>query len=355
MLRKLPNFSKYNLIIFCVIVAVFGGLFLRYRTEFYKELEHIRNSGDSLYGVLNQLKASNRARKENKAYELIFVGDIMLSRSVGKMIEKRKNDARYPFALIAEELLKADMVFGNLEGPISNRGANQGSIYSFRAKPRVVEGLQFAGFDILSLANNHIWDWGRDALTDTREILESNGIKGIGAGKNEEKANEHHIFDLKGTKIAFLAYTNLYPRRLEARGENPGISTFETEKVHNVIQRLKSEGIHLVIISFHWGNEYQNHSDGNQQKIARDLIDAGADLIVGHHPHVVQEIERYKSGVIIYSLGNFIFDQDFSKETMEGLMVKATIQKKKIVHIEPITIRISDTFQPYSVTTPIDL
>ena len=282
-------------------------------------------------------------------YTLVFVGDAMLSRGVDYMVQKYgAGDFRYPFLKIADELQKVDFLFGNLEGPISERGADQGSIYSFRANPKVVAGLQFVGFDAMSVANNHIFDWGRDALVDTLSVLAINGIKPVGAGRNYADANTPVRFVLHDTRFTLFSYTNLYPKSLEATADRPGISSFDLERAKERIRAVRSEA-DIVIVSFHWGEEYQTHSNALQQKIARTLIDAGADLIVGHHPHVVQEIEQYKGGWIMYSLGNFVFDQNFSDDTRKGLMAKVTVRDKKIERLEPIEIKFTNTFQPYIV------
>lgn len=296
---------------------------------------------------------------ERRDYTLLFVGDIMLSRGVDYMVKKYGGgDYRYPFLNIADEFKKADFLFGNLEGPISERGANQGSIYSFRAEPKAVEGLMFAGFDVMSLANNHILDWGRDALADTASILAINGVKPVGAGRNYEEANKpvRFAYSLKDrpyralgdTRFAVLAYTNLMPQSMEATADHPGLSSFSIEKATEAIRAAKLNA-DIVIILFHWGDEYQIHSNELQQKIGRAMIDVGVDLVVGHHPHVVQEIEQYENGWIIYSLGNFVFDQNFSDDTRRGLMAKVTVRDKKIERVEPIEIKFTKTFQPYVV------
>lgn len=283
--------------------------------------------------------------KEEEPIKIIFVGDIMLSRSVGREMEKR-DDYLYPFRSVAEEIQKADLAFGNLEGPISARGNNQGSIYSFRADPKTVDGLTFAGFDVMSLANNHIWDWGRLALEDTFTILREKGIDAVGAGRNEAEANAPVIREVNGTKIAFLAYTNLYLKSLQARSSSTGISNSEKENIIAQIRKLNNE-VDVIIVSFHWGDEYQTMVNPAQRELAQAFVGAGADLVVGHHPHVIQEVEKYGEGWIAYSLGNFVFDQSFSQETMKGLAVIATIKDKRIVDLEEKQVMISNTFQPH--------
>ncbi len=292
--------------------------------------------------VQNELMAIKNSKKET----LLFVGDIMLSRAVASRINSiGKGDPRFPFLESANFLHSADLTFGNLEGPISSRGKNQGSIYSFRDDPDVVEGLKFAGFDVLSTANNHIFDWGREALMDTDTLLRAGGITPIGTGRNYDEANSPAIFDLSGTKIAFLAYTNLYPKTLEADATNPGISDFDTEHIKKAIEEARKRA-DIVIVSFHWGIEYRKTATEEQQKLAHEFIDAGADLVIGHHPHVPEEIEKYKGGWVAYSLGNFIFDQNFSKETMGGIAIRAVVENKKIISFNPISISINSNFQP---------
>ncbi len=286
---------------------------------------------------------------ERKELDLIFAGDIMFDRGVKTQILKVK-DFNYPFLATVDFLNSADITFANLEGPISERGKNQGSIYSFRFDPQVVDALQFAGFDILSVANNHIFDYGEEGLVDTVQILRNKGIYSIGAGENYEIANGATIFERENIKIAYLAYTDLYPRGLMAQDNRPGVSDSDLEKIKQRIKELKSQ-VDLVMVSWHWGVEYQLKSNENQKKVAHELIEAGADLIIGHHPHVAQEIEKYKQGWIIYSLGNFVFDQNFSKETMEGLLVKIKIKGGKIQDPESFKVKIDSTFQPSILKT----
>lgn len=322
-----------------LVYGVFSFAGIYYATK-EKEIEV------SLQANLSEIKTKESeaiSKGNNREGNLIFVGDIMLSRSVGAKI-KKSGDNRFPFLKIADELKSADLTFGNLEGPISDKGANQGSIYSFRADPKAIEGLKYAGFDVLSIANNHIFDWGQKALVDTINRLEAENIFAVGAGKNYAEANEPKIINLDGTKIAFLAYTNLYPKTLEA-DNTPGISHFEFESVKNYIQKAKKSA-DLVVISFHWGEEYKLESNSEQKNIAHELIDAGVDLIIGHHPHVTEEVENYKNGTIAYSLGNFVFDQSFSTSTMEGLMLKVKIRQGKIFEVLPVKIKINSDFQP---------
>lgn len=275
---------------------------------------------------------------------LLFVGDIMLSRDVTRQINQHR-DAVFPFRYIASTTRSADFTFGNLESSISNKGENQGSIYSFRANPSVIEGLLYAGFDTLSLANNHSFDWGREALADTVARLSNSGISVVGAGRNEEEANAPRIVNVKDAKIALIAFTNLYPKSFEAERIHAGVSKFNEAEIVQKIKTLHNSA-DIVVVSMHWGDEYELHANELQKKLGKEFIDAGADIVVGHHPHVVQELEKYKNGWIAYSLGNFIFDQNFSEETRIGAMLEVNIKNKQIENVRERMIRISDEYQP---------
>ncbi|MBI2642004.1 MAG: CapA family protein, partial [Candidatus Wildermuthbacteria bacterium] len=151
---------------------------------------------------------TQRQETDEEQITLLFVGDIMLDRGVEYYIEKNGSDWRFPFLNIADFLKKADLVFANLESVISDKGEKQGSIYSFRADPQALEGLVFAGFDVLSVTNNHSLDYGMDALLDSISRVEGAGIATLGAGTNKEAAQKLFIKEIQGTKIGMLAYTN---------------------------------------------------------------------------------------------------------------------------------------------------
>jgi len=289
---------------------------------------------------------------------LMFVGDIMLDRGVEYMVQKYGNDDwNFPFLKIVDFLKSSDILFGNLEGLISDKGAKVGSIYSFRAEPGAIDGLLFAGFDMVSVANNHIFDYGREAMEDNFNRLKSAGINYVGGGFNEKEAHSSIIKNIKGTKIAFLAYNGVGLKYWFATKDKSGINWLEEEQLVKDIKAAK-EIADLVIVSMHFGDEYQFQSNNEQKKFARLAVDSGADLVFGHHPHVAQEIEKYtpmdisregskyKEGYIAYSLGNFIFDQNFSEETMQGMLLEVLIEDEKIKKITPFEIKINKYFQP---------
>lgn len=284
---------------------------------------------------------------ENKSAALLFAGDIMLNRRIEMMMRANANP-RFPFLKIADVLKAADLAFANLEGPISDQGQKVGSIYSFRASPETLEGLIFAGFDVLSLANNHAFDYGREALEDTFLRLRGAGIDYVGAGFNAKEAFGPIIKEVNGLKIGYLAYTNLGPKTWRAGLNSAGLAwvnenSFDELKKNISLARAQTD---ILIVSLHAGEEYIEEPSWFQTDFARLAIDAGADLVIGHHPHVVQKNEEYNGGYIFYSLGNFVFDQSFSEKTMQGLLVKVLVENGKIKEVLPQKIIINPDFQP---------
>jgi len=316
-----------------ILIAVIGFIVLSFIIE---------NQESQLASLVNP--------KKDSGVVFYAVGDIMLDRGVEYKIQKEgKGDYKFPFLKITAELKKADILFGNLEGPISNKGKKVGSIYSFRMNPKAIEGLKYAGFDILSLANNHMFDYQRVAFEDTMRILEENGIDYLGAGFNKEEALSLKIKEIKNTKIGFLAYTNLGPETWRATEKNSGIAWINKKDIEEAKKDIEvaKQKVDVLIVSLHSGEEYSTSSTPFQISFSKVCIDAGADLVVGHHPHVIQKVEKYKDGWIAYSLGNFIFDQGFSEETMEGLLLEVIIEDNKIKELNPKEIKISKSFQPY--------
>lgn len=294
--------------------------------------------------VLQKFSTESSRVATNDQGTMVFVGDIMLSRGIGTIMEKQEL-WNFPFEHVKEYLNKADLVFGNLEGPISGRGKHQGSIYSFNASPYAVAGLIDGNIGVLSLANNHIFDYGSQAFLDTLALLDSSGIQPVGAGVNYEEAHYPVIRKVKNTRVAFLAYTNLLPRSLGTKDSIPAISYLDEEIMKRDIEEAKKRA-DIVVVSFHWGDEYETKHNRMQERIAHAAIDVGATLIIGHHPHVVQEVEEYGGGYIAYSLGNFIFDQNFSPDTSKGLLLEVKIDNKKISGIRTLGVSFNALFQP---------
>ncbi|OGZ54193.1 MAG: hypothetical protein A3H64_00070 [Candidatus Ryanbacteria bacterium RIFCSPLOWO2_02_FULL_45_11c] len=282
---------------------------------------------------------------------MLFTGDIMMNRDVEKVIRNQgKNDWTFPFLYTRDVLADADITFGNLEGPISDKGANVGSEYSFRMDPQVAGALTGAGFDVVSLANNHMGDWGREAFEDTMRRLQRAGIAYAGGGWNEKESLEPAVFDVRGKRIGFLAFSDVGPQWMQSKEALSGIAAIPAGSAGKAyVEKVVFESarkVDILIVSFHFGEEYENAPNARQRELARLAIDVGARVVIGHHPHVVESIEEYRGGVIAYSLGNFIFDQNFSAETMEGLMLKIEFDGDNLAAVIPIPVRMNEYYQP---------
>lgn len=328
------------------LTAGYGGLFY-YARELRVARDMQSASAIQAARVLVQYDATLAKQEREASSTILFTGDVMLSRGVRGMIA-RHNSTAFPFSLIASSTRAPDFLIGNLEGSISARGEDWGNPISFRANPNVVDGLLFAGFDVLSLANNHIMDWGREALSDTVATLESAGIGTVGAGRNEAEANEPLIVNAKGGRVALLSYTSLFPQSFEAKSNTPGTSHFDAQGIADAIRAAKADA-DIVVVLTHWGEEYRAHSTVVQREMGHALIDAGANLVVGTHPHVTEEVEQYNNGWIAYSLGNFVFDQNFSEETNKGEMLEVHVAHKAIDSVRTRPIFINSNFQPEEV------
>ncbi|HAE36363.1 MAG: Poly-gamma-glutamate synthetase complex A [Candidatus Nomurabacteria bacterium GW2011_GWF2_35_66] len=285
-----------------------------------------------------------------KEVTLLFVGDIMLTRGVGTSV---KNNFGGDFNKLFEnipEIKKADILFGNLEGPVSDIGNNVGSKYSFRMDPSILPTIKNAGFDIVSFANNHVGDWNVNAFKDTLLRFEVSEIPQIGAGINKVDAETPVIIEKNGIKFGFLGFSDVGPAWMEAKEGKAGILLASDPRLPEIIQNAKLES-DVLIISIHWGDEYKTTHNAHQESLAKIIIDNGADMIIGHHPHVIQDIGEYKGKTIVYSLGNFIFDQYFSKNTMRGMAFEAKFEDGILKNTESKIITLNKKYQPEGIFT----
>jgi len=336
--------KKFLIFIILTEIIVFTGSSL----FFYKETNLIFNRAKASL-VYSQILKDMPSDVPSKV-SIFAVGDIMLDRGVEYKIKKEgENDFKFPFFKIADDLKKADLLIGNLEGPISDRGEKIGSIYSFRMNPEAIKGLKYAGFDVLSLANNHALDYGRIALQDTMNLLKDNGINYIGAGFDKKEVFSVKIKEVKGIKIGFLAFTDFGSKFWKPGTNTSGVAFFSSEDFEKIKKEVSEakKNADILIVSLHSGTEYAKKPTNFQKEFSKACIDAGADLILGHHPHVTQPVEQYKNGWIAYSLGNFIFDQSFSAETMQGILLDIEIVDGIIKEVNPKEVEISKNFQPY--------
>lgn len=278
---------------------------------------------------------------------LIFAGDIMLDDGPGRLIAQG-GDPLQPFA---DVLQAADYRIGNLECPVAESGTPlDNKIYSFRAKPGALPVLH-RRFDAVALANNHSGDYGHDAFLDTMQHLDNAGIAHFGGGRNLAEAHRPLWIERKGLKIAVLAYNEFKPRSFEAGANWPGIAWSEDDQVISDIRSAKAAGADLVIPFMHWGWEREADPSQRQKTLARRMIDEGASLVVGGHPHVTQGAEIYQGKPIVYSLGNFVFDGfEDTPAAKRGWLLRLKLDKNGVVFWDTLAAQIDDEGTPYPVS-----
>jgi poly-gamma-glutamate capsule biosynthesis protein CapA/YwtB (metallophosphatase superfamily) len=232
-----------------------------------------------------------------------FAGDCLLG---AHYEEAASNDPGMAFE--GFDLFKtADVAVVNLENPITTRGTKIKKPFNFRMHPRFVSVLTHAGIGVVSIANNHVFDYGEQGLLDTFSYLDSAHIRYVGAGRTRSDAHRPYFFSRGGRDVAILGYYGGAEARVATNSES-GVAQRKLSAIIQDVRLLRraDPGIYTVVI-LHWGTEKADTPDPGQQAFARALIDGGVDAVIGHHPHVLQGIERYHSGVIVYSLGNFLF------------------------------------------------
>ena len=241
----------------------------------------------------------------------------------------------------------ADIVFANLEAPFGEGGEAYPKQYSFQVDPQLIKVISAGHINVVSIANNHIMDFGIESLQTTMKLLENNNIFFAGAGMELEEARKAAKFSIKGQKIAFVAYSLTFPEEFWATDTSAGTCFPYHTFVYDDIKKLDADS-DIVIVSCHWGQESMETPKDYQIELAHKLIDAGADLILGHHPHVIQGIEYYKGKLIAYSLGNFIFGS-YSKKAKESILLKLSYSNGQITKTEIVPINVFNEeveFQP---------
>ena len=271
---------------------------------------------------------------------LLVVGDIMLGRGVAV-----PQAPVSPLRLFADRIRSADLAVGNLESTLSDDGPPlQPGDDSFAAPPGTLAGLERLGFDAMSLANNHTGDFGEAVLLDVVDRFAGSRIAGFGAGRDLAAASRPAVLTHGGIRFGFVGF-NAIGETPQATAGSPGalsvrmpprtgpLNSSDLRHVLGVVRRLERR-VDVVVVLPHWGTQYTHVAEPVQSQVGRALVAAGADLVVGGHPHWVQGLEPVGDAVIAHSLGNFVFDMDFDEETMQGITLTATFRDERLVDVE---------------------
>ncbi|MEX2461866.1 MAG: CapA family protein [Paenibacillaceae bacterium] len=270
----------------------------------------------------------SEAADDPNLIHLTFVGDILLASGVETLM--KKNGYNYPYTDVKDFLQRPDLTIADLETPITDRGELIKKEYNYRSSPLALPALKEAGIDLVNLANNHVMDYGTEGLLDTFDHLDHTGILRVGAGHDAAEAFEPVIVVKNGMKIAFLGFSHVVPDvSWKAGVKHPGVAdTYDYKGPVLAIEKARAKA-DLVVVITHWGVERTDTPVTYQTDLAHRFIDAGADLVIGSHPHVLQSIEAYKGKWIAYSLGNFIFTTNSVKETLETFVLNASCTKDR--------------------------
>lgn len=288
----------------------------------------------------------------NRAVSFSAVGDIALHGQYDSLL--LDHGPFFAFEEVGPILKKSDIVFGNLESVLSACGnPNPDKRLCLRGSLSIINGIRYAGFNVLSLANNHSFDFGADAYKDMYNMLQNNSIQTVGAGDNLNDARRPLIMECRGIKVLFLAYsapdTNGFN---EALADKPGVAPLELKMIKKDISEHK-DGVDCIVVSLHWGEEFCHYPSPKQIAIAREIIDSGARIILGHHSHVLQGIERYHSGVIVYNLGSLMmsgpsgdYRYQLQENNRESMIFNCSISKEGIFDIKIIPTWLDEKLRP---------
>lgn len=283
-----------------------------------------------------------RAGDASDVVKLVFAGDIMLDTAPGQAIA----EGRDPFEEFATIFAEADYAVGNLECVVATVGTAVEKPFTFRAHPRVLPVLK-KHFDLLSLANNHTGDFGHAAFVQQLKLLKDHKIPFVGGGQDCREARIPHLVEIKGVRIAVLAYNDFKPRTFEAGPDWPGVAWAVDEQVIADVRAARNRHKADIVIPYmHWGWEGEGAND-RQRKLARRMIDNGATLVVGAHPHVTQGAEYYNGKLIVYSLGNFLFDGFKTPETNTGWVLRLSVDRVGLVEWDTIAARLDGKGIPH--------
>lgn len=311
---------------------------------------HYNEDITELYDLLPQETLVVTTYDHNPAdWEILIGGTVVLSRGVDERIRKYHN-INYPWENIAPLMQAADLSIINLKSPFIKDCPYVSDQMIFCAQTNYIHGLTIAGVDLVSIAGNHLGDYGLDGITYTIQVLANNNILFTGAGENKSEALKPQIITLKDSsggqlKAGFFSF-NTVAGTSPAAGENSaGVAWWGENEIQAIVKELKPH-IDILICMPNWGPEYTHQPTQEQVEIGRKLVDWGVDVVAGDQAHWVQKYEEYNNGLIFYGLGNLIFDQMWSEKTRQGLLIKLKIDKNKKIFYELIPTILENYAQP---------
>jgi poly-gamma-glutamate synthesis protein (capsule biosynthesis protein) len=290
-----------------------------------------------LVAPLAQAAGASRTKPApSPTVSLAFAGDSVLDADAGELIAQGGD----PFASFASYFANADIRITNLECVVATQGSAGDKMFTFRAHPRVIPVLQ-RHFDAVTLANNHSGDFGPEAFAEMLNLLQNAGLAQVGGGMNLRQAHAPLVFERKGLRIAVLSYNEFQPRSFEANHNLPGTAWSEDERVVADIRAARR--VHradLVIPIMHWGWENEPVANARQRQLARRMVQAGADAVIGGHPHVTQDIEHYRGKPIVYSVGNFIMKETDNANQRLGWVLRLDLDRRGVAAFSTRVARI---------------
>ena len=302
----------------------------------------VAEKGSSRINVRRTTEPANPA----SLITIAAVGDLMMSSWIIDIVKEKGVD--YPFDSTRALLQSADIAIANLEAPLTETGQSyEDKTYTFKVPPTFIDGIKRSGIDVVTLANNHILDFGIKGLSNTIAILDSNNIKHCGGDKDRQTACAPTIINYYGIKIGFLGFSMTFPKEFWAKQDTWGTCYPDEALLHRVIKECE-EKADLTVVSFHWGAEKRETPKDYQIFFAHKAIDFGADLVLGHHPHVLQGLEMYKNKLIAYSLGNYVFGS-YSNHAKDSIVLQARLTFNGLLsaQVSPISVHNATVnFQP---------
>ena len=344
-----------SVILFVILAFIVGIIFLgkgnnHGGTDKVENSEEIRNTQSEVTEKTEETEITESSEETEETqiteteikpqiadFNMFFTGDVMLQYC--KDIYAQKGITGLITEFIQQEMVNADMTMINNEFPFSTRGEKApDKQYTFRVDPSFVSALQDMGVDVASLANNHALDFGQDALMDTFTTLDNAGIAYVGAGDSKERAEEAIFVEAGGRTVGILSASRVIPVvEWNIANRQPGLfCTYDSTRLVQRIKEIENQ-CDYVVVFVHWGLEKKTYPEEYQRNLAKQYIDAGADLVVGNHSHVPQGIEYYKGVPIVYCLGNYIFNPNMTDTY--ALKVKWTVEGETVLQVLPVDTR----------------